>query len=73
MKEIGLVILMLCSTTGRTSAWKARMDLKGEPFWKFWILSNRFILTSDIKKSSQIITEKLFDAGDVNDAAIVWL
>ena len=33
---------------------------KWRPFWKFWNIKHSFILTSDIKRSSQIMPQKVF-------------
>ena len=39
--------------------WKVCRELKWRPFWKFWNIKHSFNLTSDMKRSSQIMPPKV--------------
>ena len=53
--------------------WKVCRELKWRPFWKFWNIKHSFNLTSDMKRSSQIMPPKVFFCGDdVIDDVTGW-
>ena len=59
MSEILMTIFLVYSTSGITSGKKCLSSSKW-PFWKFWNIKHSFNLTSDMKRSSQIIPKNSF-------------
>ena len=58
--QMHMVIFLVYSTSGITSCKKKFVELKIGPFWKFWNFKHSFNLTSDMKRSSQIMPQKSF-------------
>ena len=58
MSEMLMVIFLVYSTSGK----KSFSGSKWRPFWKFWNIKHSFNLTSDMKKSSEIMPIKFFMA-----------
>ena len=55
-----MAIVLVYSTSGIISGKKFVASSKWRPFWKFWNIKRSFNLTSDMKRSSQIIARKVF-------------
>ena len=55
MSEMLMAIVLVYSTSGITSGKKSLSGSKWRPFWKFWNIKHSFNLTSDMKRSSQIV------------------
>ena len=64
MSEMLMAIFLVYSTSRITSGKKSLSGSKWRPFWKFWNIKHSFNLTSDMKKSSQIVPKKFFFYGD---------
>ena len=60
MSEMLMAIFLVYSTSGITSGKKFVASSKWRPFWKFWNIKHSFNLTSDMKRSSQIMPKKVF-------------
>ena len=60
MSEMLMAIFLVYSTSDITSGKKVCRELKWLLFWKFRIIKHSFNLTSDMKRSSQIIPKKVF-------------
>ena len=60
MSEMLMAIFLVYSTSGITSGKKNLSGSKWRPFWKFWNNKHSFNLTSDMKRSSQIMPKKFF-------------
>ena len=45
---------------------------KWRPFWKFWYIKHSFNLTSDMKRSSQIMSKSFFHGDGIIDDATGW-
>ena len=60
MSEMLMAIFLVYSTSGITSGKKSFSGSKWRPFWKFWNIKHSFNLTSDMKRSSQIMPIKFF-------------
>ena len=60
MSEMLMAIFLVYSTSGITSGKKSLSGSKWRPFWKFWNIKHSFNLTSDMKRSSQIMPKKVF-------------
>ena len=56
MSEMLMAIFLVYSTSGK----KSLSGSKWRPFWKFWNIKYSFNLTSDMKRSSQIMPKKFF-------------
>ena len=56
MLEMLMAISLVYSTSGK----KSLSSWKWQPFWKFWNIKHSFNLTSDMKRSSQIMPPKKF-------------
>ena len=67
MSEMLTAIFLEYSPSGITSGKKSLSSSKWRPFWKFWNIKHSFNLTSDIKRSSQIMPKKFFCGDDVID------
>ena len=67
MSEMLMAIFLVYSTSGTTSGKKSLSGSKWRPFWKFWNIKHSFNLTSDMKRSSQIMPKKVFYGDDVID------
>ena len=69
MSEMLMAIVLVYSISGITSGKKFVVSSKRRPFWKFWNIKHSFNLTSDMKRSSQIMSKKVFFYGDdvIND------
>ena len=72
MSEMIMAILLVYSTSGITSGKKFVASSKWRPFWKFWNIKHSFNLTSDMKRSSQIMLKKYFHDDDVIDDVTGW-
>ena len=59
MSEMFMAIFLVYSTSGINSGKKSLSGSKWRPFWKFWNIKHSFNLTSDMKRSSQIMTKKV--------------
>ena len=63
-----MAIFLVYSTSGVTFGKKKLVaSSKWRPFWKFWNIKHSFNLTSDMKRSSQIIPIKFSYGDDVID------
>ena len=70
MSEMLMAIFLVYSTSGmpfgkkfvEKSKWS-----KWRPFWKFWNIKHSFNLTSDMKRSSQIMQKSIFHDDEVID------
>ena len=60
MSEMLMPIFLVYSTSGITSGKKFVASPKWRPFWKFWNIKHSFNLTSDVKRSPQIMPKKVF-------------
>ena len=60
MSEMLMAILLVYSTSGITSGKISLLGSKWRLFWKFWNIKHSFNLTSDMKRSSQIMPKKVF-------------
>ena len=60
MSEMLMAIFLVYSISGITSGKKFVASSKRRPFWKFWNIKHSFNLTSDMKRSSQIMPKKDF-------------
>ena len=60
MSEMLMAIFLVYSASGITSGKKSLSGSKWRPFWKFWNIKHSFNLTSDMKRSSQIMPKKFF-------------
>ena len=60
MSEMLMAIFLVYSTSGITSGEKSLSGSKWRPFWKFWNIKHSFNLTSDMKRSSQIMPKKSY-------------
>ena len=66
----------------RSQSWSGMFDSypskfvassKWRPFWKFWYIKGSFNLTSDMKRSSQIMQKKcIFHDDDITDDVTEW-
>ena len=72
MSEMFMAIFLVYSISGITSRKKSFSGSKWRPFWKFWNIKHSFNLTSDMKRSSQIMTIKFFYGDDVIDDVTGW-
>ena len=54
-----MAIFLVYSTSVIASAKKSLSGSKWRPFWKFWNIKHRFNLTSDMKRSSQIMPKSI--------------
>ena len=60
MSEMLMAIFLIYSPSGIISGKKSLSGSKWRPFWKFWNIKHSFNLTSDMKRSSQIMPIKFF-------------
>ena len=60
MSEMLTAIFLVYSPSGITSGKKGLSGSKWRPFWKFWNIKHSFNLTSDMKRSSQILPKNVF-------------
>ena len=60
MSEMLVAIFLVYSTSAITSGKKILSGSKWRPFWKIWNIKHSFNLTSDMKRSSQIMPKKVF-------------
>ena len=60
MLEMLMAIVLVYSTSGITSGKKSLSGSKWRPFWKILNIKHSFNLTSDMKRSSQIMPKKSF-------------
>ena len=58
MSEMLMAIFLVYSSSGITSGKKSLSRWRWRPFWKFWNIKRSFNLTSDMKRSSQIMPKK---------------
>ena len=65
MSKMLMAIFLVYSTSGITTGKKSLSGSKWRPFWKFWNIKHSFNLTSDMKRSSQIMPKKVFYGDDV--------
>ena len=72
MSEMLMAIVLVYSTTGITSGKKSLSGSKWRPFWKFWNIKHSLNLTSDMKRSSQIMPKKFVYGDDVIDDVTGW-
>ena len=72
MSEMLMAIFLVYSTSGITSSKKSLSGSKWRPFRKFWNIKHSFNLTSDMKRSSQIMPKKVFYCDDVIDDVTGW-
>ena len=72
MSEMLMAIFLVYSTSDIISGKKCVASSKWRPFWKFWNIKHSFNLTSDMKRSSQIMTKKYFYDDDVIDDVTGW-
>ena len=72
MSEMLMTIFLVYSTSGITSGKKSLSRSKWWPFWKFLNIKHSFNLTSDKKRSSQILPKKFFCGDDVIDDVTGW-
>ena len=60
VSEMFMAIFLVYSTSGITSGKKSFTSSKWRPFWNFWNIKHSFNLTSDMKRSSQVMPKKFF-------------
>ena len=60
MSEMLMAIFLVYSASGITSGKKKLLGSKWRPFWKILNIKHSFNLTSDMKRSSQIMPKKVF-------------
>ena len=60
MSEMLMATFLVYSPSGITYGKKSLSGSKWRPFWKFWNIKLSFNLTSDMKRSSQIMPIKFF-------------
>ena len=72
MSEMLMAIFLVYSTSGITSGKKSLWSSKWQPFWKFLNIRHSFNLTSDMKRSSQIMQKKVFYSDDLIDDVTGW-
>ena len=60
MSEMLMAIFLVYSTSGITSGIMFVASSKKRLFWKLWNIKHSFNLTSDMKRSSQIMPKKVF-------------
>ena len=60
MSEMLMAIFLVYLTSGLTSGKKSLSGSKWRPFWKFGNIKHSFNLTSNMKRSSQIMPKKSF-------------
>ena len=62
MSEMFMAIFLVYSPSGRYTlpVKKFVASSKWRPFWKFWNIKHSFNLTSDMKRTSQIMPNKVF-------------
>ena len=72
MSEMPIAIFLVYSTSGITSGKKFVASSKLRLFWQFWNIKHSFNLTSDMKRSSQIMPKKYFHDNDVIDDVTGW-
>ena len=65
--EMLISIFLVYSPSGITSGKKSLSSSKWRPFWKFWNIKHSFNLTSNMKRSSEIMPKKFFYGDDVID------
>ena len=67
MSEMLMAIFLVYSTSGITSGEKCLSSSKWRLFWKFWNIKHSFNLTSDMKRSSQIMPKKCYGDDVIDD------
>ena len=67
-----MAIFLVYSTSGITSGKKFVASSRKWPFWKVWNIKHSFNLTSDMKRSSQLMQKKYFHDDDVIDGVTGW-
>ena len=67
MSQMLMAIFIAYSNSGVTSGKKCRRDLKMAAILKCQNIKHSFNLTSEMKRSSQIMQEKIFQGDDVID------
>ena len=72
MSEMLMAIFLVYSTSGITSGKKGLSGSKWRPVWKFRNIKHSFNLTSDMKRSSQIVPKKNVYGDDVVDDVTGW-
>ena len=72
MSEMLMAIFLVYSTSGITSGKKSLSAQNGGHFEKFLNIKHSFNLTSDMKRSSQIMPKKVFYGDDVIDDITGW-
>ena len=72
MSEMLMAIFLVYSTSGTTSGKKVCRELKVVAILKIWNIKHSFNLTSDMKRSSQIMPKKYFHDDDVIDDVTGW-
>ena len=72
MSQIRMAIFVTYSNSGVTSGKKFRRDLKMAAIRKYQNIEHSFNLTSEMKRSSQIMQEKYFHGDDVIDDFTGW-
>ena len=70
--EMLMAIFLVYSTSGIISGKNIVASSKWRPFWKFWNIKHSFNLTTDMKRSSQIMQIKYFLDDDVIDGVTGW-
>ena len=69
MSEMFMALFLVYSTSGKNKF----SGSKWRPFWKFWNIKHSFNLTSDMKRSSQIVQKNVFYGDDIIDDVTEWL
>ena len=72
MSEMLMAIFLVYSHSGITYGKKVCRELKKAAIFKFWNIKHSFNLTSDMKRSSQIMQKKYFHDDDVIDDVTGW-
>ena len=72
MSEMLMAIFLVYSTSGITSSKKVCRKLKMGAILKIWNIKHSFHLTSDMKRSSQIMPQNDFHGDDVIDDVTGW-
>ena len=72
ISEMLIAIFQIYSTSAITFGKKVCRELKMAAIFKIWNIKHSFNLTSDMKRSSQIMSEKVFYGDDVIDDVTGW-
>ena len=72
ISQMLMTIFLVYSTSGITSGKKIVSSSKWRPYWIFFNIKHSFNLTSDMKRSSQIMPKKVFHDDDLIHDVTGW-